>query len=47
MEEQQQADKKAGTKKWLARLGIAGFIFFLVKGLVWIGIALFAAKSCG
>jgi len=46
MEEQQQPDKKAIRKKWLARLGVAGFVFFLVKGLVWIGIALFAAKSC-
>ena len=45
MEEQQK--EKTSTKKWLARIGVAGFIFFLVKGLVWIGIALFAAKSCG
>lgn len=23
---------------WLKRLGVAGFLFFLIKGLVWIGL---------
>lgn len=23
---------------WFARLGIAGFLFFLVKGLLWAGV---------
>ncbi len=27
---------------WLKRLGLLGFLFFLIKGLVWIGIALVA-----
>ncbi|HRI29573.1 MAG TPA: alanyl-tRNA synthetase [Chitinophagales bacterium] len=31
---------------WLKRVGVAGFLFFFIKGLVWIGIFLFAAKSC-
>lgn len=26
-------------RKWLKRFGIWGFLFFLVKGLVWLGIA--------
>lgn len=26
-------------KVWLKRLGIAGFLFFLIKGLAWIGVA--------
>ncbi len=33
------------TKKktaWLKKLGLAGFLFFLIKGLVWIGIAVWA-----
>jgi hypothetical protein len=29
-------DKKEQIKKWFSRLGIAGFLFFLVKGLLWI-----------
>jgi hypothetical protein len=30
-------DKK-GLIKWLKRLGVAGFLFFLIKGLIWIAI---------
>lgn len=33
-------------KLWLKRLGVAGFLFFLIKGLVWVGIFAFAAKGC-
>ena len=25
-------------KLWLKRMGVAGFLFFLIKGLVWIAI---------
>jgi hypothetical protein len=25
---------------WIKKLGVIGFLFFLIKGLVWIGIAL-------
>lgn len=25
-------------KKWLKRIGLVGFLFFLIKGLIWIGI---------
>jgi len=49
--------KKEGTKqsqrtegnKWvnyLKNLGIAGFFFFLVKGLVWIAVFALGAKGC-
>jgi hypothetical protein len=31
--------------KWFKRVGIAGFLFFLIKGLIWVGI-FFYAKSC-
>lgn len=33
-------------KAWLARLGVAGFCFFLVKGLVWIGAGLLVFEGC-
>lgn len=26
------------VKLWLKRVGLAGFLFFLIKGLVWIAI---------
>ncbi|MEM9919150.1 MAG: hypothetical protein AAF990_13695 [Bacteroidota bacterium] len=35
---------KEKTKAWLKRIGWAGFLFFLIKGLVWIGIFLWAGK---
>lgn len=31
--------------KWLKRIGVAGFLFFLIKGLIWVGI-FFYLKSC-
>ncbi|MDZ4681834.1 MAG: hypothetical protein SH848_07055 [Saprospiraceae bacterium] len=30
--------KESSTKTWLKRLGVAGFLFFFIKGLVWIAI---------
>jgi len=32
---------KEERNQWLKRIGIAGFLFFLVKGIIWIGVALF------
>ena len=37
-------------KSWLKRIGIAGFLFFLVKGLAWLAFFYFGAswfKGCG
>lgn len=44
---EQQEPKQ--EKKWvgyLKKLGFAGFMFFLIKGLVWIAIFVFGAKGC-
>ncbi|MEQ1745378.1 MAG: hypothetical protein ABMA02_08135 [Saprospiraceae bacterium] len=30
--------EKKDWKAWLRRLGVAGFLFFLIKGLVWLAI---------
>jgi len=30
-----QAEPK-GFVKWIKRLGVAGFMFFLIKGLLWL-----------
>jgi hypothetical protein len=37
--------KRGATGKWIKRFGVAGFLFFLIKGLAWLGIA--AAASLG
>lgn len=33
-----KVDNKPDTTKWLKRIGVAGFLFFLVKGLVWLAV---------
>ena len=45
-EKQTDEEKALKRKKWLKRAGLAGFLFFLIKGLVWIAVALFAWKGC-
>jgi hypothetical protein len=32
-------------KLWLKRVGVVGFLFFLIKGLIWIGIAVWLAMK--
>ena len=32
----EHTDKKKSLKNWLKKIGIAGFLFFLIKGLVWL-----------
>jgi hypothetical protein len=37
--------KRKGMMLWIKRLGFAGFMFFLIKGLVWIAIFIFGAEA--
>ncbi len=39
-------EKNNGKKKWLKRMGAGAFLFFLAKGIVWLFVFAFAAKSC-
>jgi hypothetical protein len=32
-------------RSYLKKIGIAGFLFFLVKGLVWLYVLIFVAKQ--
>ena len=32
-------EKETGYRMWLKRVGIIGFLFFLFKGLLWVGVA--------
>ena len=29
-------NEKNGASKWIKRFGVAGFLFFLIKGLIWL-----------
>lgn len=31
---------------WLKRMGLAGFLFFLAKGLMWLLVPVLIAKGC-
>ncbi|RZL45543.1 MAG: alanyl-tRNA synthetase [Pedobacter sp.] len=37
-------EKKEKLKTWIKKLGFWGFMFFLVKGLVWLAIGYFIVK---
>lgn len=33
----QEAKKETGNlRRWIKRFGVAGFLFFLIKGLLWL-----------
>ena len=40
--------KERNFRKWLKGLGLAGFLFFFIKGLVWLAVFFGAAQlfSC-
>ena len=42
--EDNMSEKKASLLKWLKKVGIWGFLFFLAKGLVWLALAYLAIK---
>jgi hypothetical protein len=35
-EENKQPRQRVCPLKWIKRIGVAGFIFFLLKGLLWL-----------
>ncbi len=50
MEENPKKSKNEILKSWFKKVGIAGVIFFTVKGLVWLAIIYFGAdfiNGCG
>lgn len=36
--------KQTQLKFWLKRIGFVGFLFFLIKGLIWLALAYFIVK---
>jgi hypothetical protein len=43
--EKVENNKSSKYKLWFKRLGFAGFMFFLIKGLLWL-VFLFGFKEC-
>ena len=39
--------KKGQIKKWAGRLGVGAFLFFAVKGLIWLAVFFGLAKFLG
>lgn len=39
----EESENKKPAAKWLKRFGMAGFLFFLVKGLIWLALFIAAA----
>jgi len=35
--------KEKTAARWLKRVGVAGFLFFLIKGLIWLALFIGAA----
>ncbi|GIV31188.1 MAG: hypothetical protein KatS3mg029_0547 [Saprospiraceae bacterium] len=44
MQSEKPSSKPSSLRAWLKRLGLAGFLFFLIKGLIWLGIFAWAGK---
>ncbi|TKC05987.1 alanyl-tRNA synthetase [Pedobacter frigoris] len=38
------SERKAAILKWLKKVGVWGFLFFLIKGLIWLGLGYWALK---
>ncbi len=42
--EREEIQETGGKYKWLKKLGLAGFLFFFLKGMVWLVIIFMAGK---
>lgn len=42
---EENASDNSKVKLWLKRVGFVGFLFFLIKGLIWVGIGVVAYYS--
>ena len=36
MPNEQGIERRSRVKTWLKRIGVGGFLFFLIKGLLWL-----------
>ncbi|TCC99209.1 alanyl-tRNA synthetase [Pedobacter hiemivivus] len=38
------SEKKTALLKWLRKVGVWGFLFFLIKGLIWLALGYWVIK---
>jgi hypothetical protein len=43
--ENNNTENKNKVILWLKRVGLAGFLFFLIKGLIWLALIFFGGKA--
>lgn len=41
---EEKINTSSKIKRWMKRIGIVGFIFFLLKGLAWLAVGYFVLK---
>jgi hypothetical protein len=41
----ENASRQNPVRRWLKRIGVAGFLFFLIKGLLWLLVPFFVGYS--
>ncbi|NLN25650.1 MAG: alanyl-tRNA synthetase [Bacteroidetes bacterium] len=46
-EEGSETNKQSAKSKWMKRLGVGAFAFFLIKGIVWLFVFFAAFQACG
>jgi hypothetical protein len=49
MSENEKSNQPKGVAKWVKRFGVAGFLFFFIKGLLWLivpAILIWLGVSC-
>ncbi len=44
LDNEKKNKQQSQLKLWLKRIGLVGFLFFLIKGLVWLALAYFIVK---
>jgi len=44
MDEEKKYSKKENIVRWIKRVGFWGFLFFLVKGLIWLALGYWVIK---
>jgi len=45
--EAEKTKNKKDLKSWLKKIGVAGFLFFLIKGLLWVAAFYYGLRITG
>ncbi len=46
VQKESKAKEKRSTMKWLKGMGVGAFLFFLIKGLIWLAVFFGLFKFC-